>query len=191
MLQTKQPSKSEQKRMAIQMAAYAKIQEKIADVKEEKSAPLRQADPKLGIAVIIDIDGTLAKRCDRGIFDFEKSIDDEPNLGLIYLLNLIDDQARYKNSAVPGVTIIVVTGREQMYQEVTNKWLNRHQIPFNHVYMRRTGDKRKSNIVKEDIYISSIRNKYNVLFAVDDRQQDIDMYRKNGIYCFVADNSRE
>jgi hypothetical protein len=188
MLQSKPVSKSEQKRLAVQMAAFQKRQEKLT---EQKSVPLVDRDPSLPICVIIDIDGTLSKRGDRGIFDFDKSIDDSFFHQIGYILRLIDDANRYTNEVVGKTHIFVITGREDKFSDVTNRWLNKHQIPFDKLFMRRTADRRPSNIVKEEIYAGNIRGRYNVLFVVDDRKQDVDMYRANGLYCLIADNSRE
>lgn len=181
-------SKSEQKRLAIQMQANMKRNAKLA---QSVSAPLIQPNPELPICVIIDIDGVLSERGDRAIFDFDKSIEDRPFFQVIYLLRLIDDANKYKNSLVPKTHIILLTGREEQYSAVTNKWLNRHQIPFDMLLMRRTADRRDSAIVKEEIYAGNIRGKYNVLFAIEDTQRNADKYRELGLYCFLADNSRD
>lgn len=187
MLANISPTKKAQKQLASSMK---KFQEQVVVPKIE-SAPLLPRNPDLGIAVIVDIDGTLAVRGKRGIFDFVRSIDDEVAFPIVYFLRLIDDANKYISVIVPTTEIIIITGREDCYRDVTNKWLNRHQIPYTKMYMRRTGDKRKSNIVKEDIYISMIRDKYNVLCVFEDRQQDLDMYRSHGLYSLVADNTRE
>ena len=49
--------------------------------------------------------------------------------------------------------------------------------------MRKDGDFRADYIVKQEIYDMHIKGK-NVLFVMDDRQQVVDMWRRNGLKCF-------
>jgi len=106
-------------------------------------------------------------------------------------LELITEQNKWVNPVVPNLTVFLLTGREERFSKVTNQWLNRHQITYDHLLMRRTADKRPSYIVKEEIWSANIKGKYNVFFVLDDRKQDIDMYRSRGLYVLSPDNSRE
>lgn len=183
------PKTSKQKEvLAVQMRQYQKQQAKLQEI---KSAPLLPVDPNLPICVVIDIDGVLAKKGDRGTYDFNKSIVDSPFHQIVYILRLIDDANKWQNKVVGKTHIILLTGREEQYKDVTNQWLNTHQIPFDMLLMRRTADKRSSEIVKEEIYAGTIRGKYNVLFVIEDTKKNIDKFRSLGLYCIVADNSRE
>jgi hypothetical protein len=47
--------------------------------------------------------------------------------------------------------------------------------------MRKTGDNRKDNIVKREIYENNILPKYYVEFVLDDRQQVVDTLRDMGL----------
>jgi hypothetical protein len=50
--------------------------------------------------------------------------------------------------------------------------------------MRAPKDQRKDSIVKKELFEESVRNNYNILFALDDRNQVVDMWRKElGIKC--------
>lgn len=184
----KPKSKSEKKRLEIQLRAQ---QERLEKAKKEKDeiSPISPYDPEIpGICVIIDIDGVLARRGDRGVFDFDKSIDDSVHAPVKFYLQLIDDANRYKNSAVPNPEIILITGREQQFSDVTNRWLNAKSIPFDRLFMRNTGDHRPSDIVKEEIWAGNIRGKYNVLFVIEDDPKNIRMFQKHGMYVFAADS---
>jgi hypothetical protein len=56
--------------------------------------------------------------------------------------------------------------------------------------MRKTDDNRKDCIVKKEIYETFIKDKYNVLFVMDDRNQVVNMWREQGLTCFqVADGN--
>jgi hypothetical protein len=49
--------------------------------------------------------------------------------------------------------------------------------------MRKDGDFRADNVVKQEILDAHI-DKDRVLFVLDDRQQVVDMWRRNGLTCF-------
>ena len=43
--------------------------------------------------------------------------------------------------------------------------------------MRETQDNRKDSIVKHEIYTTCIKDRWDVLFVLDDRNQVVDMWR--------------
>lgn len=47
--------------------------------------------------------------------------------------------------------------------------------------MRPEGDERKDSIVKQEIYEKYIKDRYNVRFVLDDRNQVVDMWREVGL----------
>jgi hypothetical protein len=60
-------------------------------------------------------------------------------------------------------------------------WLDKHQIPYDFLYMREAGDLRLDSIVKHEIYHNRIEPFYNVLYVVDDRPQVIEMWKDHGL----------
>lgn len=52
------------------------------------------------------------------------------------------------------------------------------------LFMRRTGDTRKDNIIKREIFNEHIRGKYNVLFVLDDRSRVVREWRAMGLTVF-------
>lgn len=79
--------------------------------------------------------------------------------------------------------IIFITGRPEKYFTATYAWLQQHDIPATNIKMRKDGDHRPSAIVKEEIYLKYIKEKYNVLFCVDDEKSVAEMWRKQGLVC--------
>ena len=54
--------------------------------------------------------------------------------------------------------------------------------------MRPEGDTRKDAILKREIYEREIRNRYNVAYVLDDRDQTVRVWRDLGLTCLqVAD----
>jgi predicted kinase len=131
---------------------------------------------KKGNTIIVDIDGTLAHRCDRQWFDYSKVDQDELDVTVSGIVNAY---------AKMGYTILIVSGREatdECYHR-TNTWLKKHNIPFYDLMMRKEGDFRRDSIVKKEIYDNDIKGKFDVEFVLDDRQQVVDMWREIGLKC--------
>jgi predicted kinase len=130
--------------------------------------------------VIVDIDGTLAIRGNRSPYDFGKVIEDKINQPIADLLHLIK-KGYYKPHLFH---VIIFSGRDDCCMEDTEKWLQKNDIGYDFVYMRKTGDRRKDSIVKKELFNLHIKNKYNCLYWIDDRRQVIDMVRNElGITC--------
>jgi uncharacterized HAD superfamily protein len=77
--------------------------------------------------------------------------------------------------------IIVVSGRTDELKSQTEKWLKRFEVPFDHLFMRSKHDFRSDNIIKLEIYEQHIRDKFDILFVLDDRQKVVDMWRAQGL----------
>jgi hypothetical protein len=135
-------------------------------------------DPSLKDAVLVDIDGTLAKMVSRGPFDWDKVGEDEPIRDVVNLVNTLDDS---------GVEIVFLSGRDGSCYEQTRAWLERHVGKWTReafLYMRAAGDMRRDAVVKEEIYRGKVEPFYNVRFVLDDRNQVVDMWRNNlGLTC--------
>lgn len=79
--------------------------------------------------------------------------------------------------------IVYATGRPADYEEHTELWLGENglRLPGSSLFMRQKKDHRRDDIVKEIILEFEVKTRYNVLFAVDDRKQVVDMLRKHNI----------
>ena len=136
-------------------------------------------DPNKKDAIIVDLDGTLAHTSgNRGWYDYDKVHLDVVDEGVMRMLSYAWDQDE---------TIIVVSGREDSCKEITKKWLDDNEIYWNEIHMRKTGDKRSDNIVKEEIFWNEIEPKYNVIAVFDDRDSVVKMWRSLGLKCFQVD----
>ncbi|UPW42328.1 polynucleotide kinase [Salmonella phage CF-SP2] len=134
-------------------------------------------------AVIFDLDGTLADNSRRSPFDLEKLREDTPREMVVNFLKMLSDK---------GYKIITVSGRESgtkdeplKYRIHTLHWLwdNHICVPEDH-FQRAQGDSRKDDVVKEEIFWTHIADKYNVVLAVDDRSQVVEMWRRIGVECW-------
>lgn len=123
-------------------------------------------------AIICDIDGTLALHVDRSPYDTEKCETDLVNTPIRHLVNTY---------VANGETLIVVSGRDELYRPHTERWLTNNGINWHLLFMRPRADRRNDNIVKQEIYEKFIRGQYNVRFVVDDRLRVVRMWHEQGL----------
>jgi hypothetical protein len=109
------------------------------------------------------------------------------------VINLINMIYTYWNCKQNGLSFLFVSGREDSCMEDTIKWLKYHinisislhsSINNDNLYMRKTADYRDYTIIKKEIYEKHIKDKYNVLFVLDDRSKVIRMWRSLGLFVF-------
>ena len=131
-------------------------------------------DPNKETIIIVDIDGTLAHMNNRSPFDWMSVGDDTPDTTIIRLVNILSEF--YK--------VIVFSGRDSVSRDITKEWLKTNNVTYNKLYMRDKGDMRKDTIIKKELFEKHIKDKYNVEFILDDRNQVVDMWRNElGLKC--------
>lgn len=128
---------------------------------------------KLRTAILCDIDGTLAHMIDRSPYDWGRIDTDEVDPTIKNLLDVLKDK----------YFIILVSGRDEVCRERTEKWLRENDVPYGMLLMRPEGDIRKDSIIKREIFETHIRPYYNVEFVLDDRNQVVEMWRSLGLKC--------
>ncbi len=124
------------------------------------------------LAIICDIDGTVALKGDRDPYDWTRVIEDAPNTPVI-------SAVRMHQSC--GFKAIFVSGRMDCCRMDTWRWLRRFGLtefgePI--LYMRATGDTRSDVVVKSEIYRADIEPEWNVRVVFDDRNSVVKMWRE-------------
>lgn len=127
----------------------------------------------LRTAILCDIDGTLAHMKVRSPYDWGRVDTDEVDPTIKNLLDVLKDK----------YFIILVSGRDEVCREKTEKWLRGNDITYGMLLMRPEGDIRKDSIVKREIFENYIRDYYNIQFVLDDRNQVVEMWRSLGLKC--------
>lgn len=133
--------------------------------------------------IIVDVDGTVADICDRGVFDFQKSCGDTPKKDTVETVRNIFLKGEYQ--------VIFLTARPDDCKKVTENWLNKNFPEMNIFFsdtvwgqcgnnevpllMRKSRDFRKGFVVKKEI-IEEISKHYNPVLALDDNDLIIDMF---------------
>jgi predicted kinase len=133
-------------------------------------------DENLPKAIICDLDGTLALMGNRDPYDASKSDKDALNEAVASVVKLF---------AANGYRVLLLSGREEIFREPTLRFLEKFAIPCQQLWMRSTKDYRKDAVVKREIFDREIAGKYYVEFVLDDRNQVVEMWRKDlRLNCF-------
>jgi predicted kinase len=158
-----------------------------AKVQHERKFETYVPDTTLPGAIIVDIDGTVARMVGRGPFDEHLVHTDELIEGVAEMINI---------AASSGVNIIFMSGRTDGCYEATEKWLL-EKMPWldyffppaeNFVWelhMRRSVEDRgrPDDIVKYEMFHRHVAKRYNVLYVIDDRNKVVKMWREIGLTC--------
>jgi len=136
-------------------------------------------DINLPLAVIFDIDGTVAHMNGRSPYDYSKVSTDTPDRAVIETAQL------YANA---GYQVIFLSGRKFECHNDTLEWLHTHTyIDDLQLLMRKTGDDRRDAVVKYELFDNYVRFNYNVVGVYDDRNQVVDMWRKLGLKTYQVE----
>jgi predicted kinase len=131
-------------------------------------------------AVICDVDGTIAHMTGRFPYEFSAVSSDRVDYVVKqFIYGMIQD----------SVKIIFLSGRDDSCYDDTHTWLvdNLRILDFQ-LFMRKTGDYRKDSFIKEEIFWNEIADNYNVLCAIDDRQQVLMLWLELGIKTISVGN---
>jgi predicted kinase len=146
---------------------------------------LRKPQPKyvppsdnLPKAVICDLDGTLAILNGRDPYDASTCVNDDVNHALKGVLDAMLAYGKIHQ-------IIFLSGRDGKYRVPTENFLRKAGYAAAPLFMRTEGDNRKDCIIKKELFEAHIHGKYNPILWFDDRQQVVDMVRRElGITVF-------
>lgn len=134
-----------------------------------------ESEPGRPYAILTDIDGTVADHEGiRSPYDYSKVHLDRRKL---HVTESIRAQARHS-----GMPIIALSGRDDSCYEETFDWLNQVAgLDIAELHMRKTGDKRRDDIVKYEIFTEKIAPRFNVATIYDDRLQVCRMWHSIGL----------
>lgn len=135
--------------------------------------------PGKPMAVMADLDGTVALLNGRSPYDETCVSADLPNEPVIEVVNWAEHH---------GYDIVFMSGRTDGCYEDTERWLRKHVIPESFgpitLFMRVAGDTRPDHVVKLELFNAYVRNQYQVQFVLDDRDQVVKLWRSIGLPTF-------
>lgn len=125
-------------------------------------------------AVIIDVDGTVAKMNGRKPYEWHKVGEDLPRQATICMVQGMIEE---------GNTPIFMSGRDGVCKDLTYKWLLHNIMEWYlpedggfHLFMRSEGDMRPDYVVKKELFDKYVRNNFNVVAAIDDRKSILELW---------------
>lgn len=135
-------------------------------------------------AIIVDLDGTLCD-VDHRVHHVQSKKKNWKAFNELMVHDKLNDWCfeLMKAMSAQGYKILFVTGRGEPWRVPTETWLHKHSVKYEHLYMRGVLDQREDSDVKEEIYTTSIEQKYQVLFVVDDRKSVVERWRKLELTC--------
>lgn len=146
----------------------------------EKYVPTGTLD---AVAYIVDTDGTVANHDGvRNPYDTSR-----------YHLDTVHEHVANVVSALSyrGYKVVALSGRDESFREVTEKWWEDNGLHFDAFFMRPAGDKRMDAIVKYELFTKYIAPNYHVLGAFDDRPQVFRMWETIGLPVFAVGTREE
>jgi predicted kinase len=130
-------------------------------------------------AILVDMDGTLALMNGRGAYDESKVCEDLPNQAVVEAVVAAHQM---------GLKIVVMSGRTEGSRRDTEIWqkevLGLYGVEVEAMFMRSVGDRRPDWMVKLELFNAHVRNRYNVRYVLDDRDQVVNLWRRLGLTCF-------
>lgn len=141
------------------------------------------------LAIIVDLDGTIANIGDRSVYAGHECAVDTLNEVVQRIAERWQDD--WDDMQSPR-HVIFCSGRQGTPEarKATIAWLLKHGYwdientdDYVHLFMRDEGDNRKDSIIKKEIYDDYIAPNFNIDFVMDDRNQVVDMWRKQGLIC--------
>ena len=134
---------------------------------------------KVPLAVIVDIDGTIALTGNRDIYDYSKVDVDIPRMDVVKVIKSLEEQ---------NIKIIIFSGRKLEAKDKTIQWLKDNLIPFNEIYLRNEEESNNncSDIVAKYRMFNEVRDKYDFMGAFDDRPKVTRLYQELGLTTFFV-----
>lgn len=133
-------------------------------------------NPNLPSVVVSDLDGTLTLGPkNRSPYEWKKVGNDDINLGVAHMLDGV--------KVINYCKVFIFSGRDEICRPETEEWLERHDIEYDFLTMRRSdhldekGNQVADTLVKAEMIEKYISGKYNVLMWFDDRAAVADMLR--------------
>ena len=150
-------------------AVIRRMYKKHGQVRADCNLPRYQFEEGKPVAVIVDIDGTLAEMTTRGPYDEHRVYEDLPRNHVVITVDALRQAVRAR--------VLVMSGRSEQCRAETARWLEevcRMPTDSYELFMRAADDRRRDSIVKRELYEQHVAGKYSILAVFDDRHSVIE-----------------
>ena len=125
--------------------------------------------------VLVDIDGTVATRGERGPYEWGRVSEDSPNYAVIKVVLALQNA---------GYEIVFITGRSEECRNDTKIWLSKNVSVPQKLFMREKRDFRPDEIIKKELVTHNFPDTSLILLVIDDRTKVVKMWRHElGLTC--------
>lgn len=136
-------------------------------------------------ALLVDVDGTLALNVTgrpwRGPGFEDRLHEDELNVPVRDFL-VAAMQHRFMAD-----TVVFMTGRAEAGRSATERWLWKHLMIPGPLFMRPEGNHRDDVVVKKELYEEHVQPNYDVVLALEDKPEIVDLWRNTfGLSCWAV-----
>lgn len=130
--------------------------------------------------VLVDIDGTVAIRGERGPYEWGRVGEDKPNNAVISLVRALHQA---------GNDITFISGRSSICRHATSNWLSMHVLKNYELIMREDNDFRPDEIIKKELVETNFSDLSQILLVIDDRTKVVKMWRQTlGLTCIQVND---
>jgi hypothetical protein len=130
--------------------------------------------------VLVDIDGTVAIRGERGPYEWDKVDEDKPNHAIVCLVRALHQA---------GYDIVFISGRSAICRQATFSWLAVHVLIPSKLIMREDNDFRSDEIIKLELVQDTFPDLSKILLVIDDRTKVVNMWRQTlGLTCIQVND---
>lgn len=144
-------------------------------------------------AVIFDIDGTLADTTAIG----KKYINQQP-IDWESWVNEITSEAQSfpivvracNYYSLSAITVFILTARREEFRQKTLEWLDKFNIRYSDLLMRKNTDLRHDEEIKKE-HVEKLINHYHFLAAYEDKPECVEMFKSLGIYTFNCNQEKD
>lgn len=106
---------------------------------------------------------------------------DEPNENLIRLCNFLHHST--------GLRVFIITGRLETLRSETINWLRLHNVAYEKLLMRKEGDEKHTELVKEEFVNEHVEDWTNIELVFEDRKKNVEFWRSKGLTCLQVDDT--
>ena len=140
-----------------------------------------RASPRVGEAVVFDLDGVLANAESRQHFIKRPRPDWEAFFSASGDDPLVDEVATLLQLLAPELAIVLLTARPARIGTLTVDWLGRHDLRWDLLVMRRDGDYRPARHFKQEA-VRDIRSRgLDLKLCFEDDLRNVEMFRAEGV----------
>lgn len=144
----------------------------------------RAGEVEPGPAVIFDVDGVLANGDHRQhLLDKRGKKDWKGFFARAGDDALIEEVARLSELLDPALRVVLLTARPTTIQELTLAWLERHELTWDLLVMRRDRDFSPSPEAKRHALRQLRERGFEIKLAFDDDRRNVDMFHAEGVPC--------